>query len=310
VIVKDAAVAYVSRLRAMRDPSEHTLRAYECDLRCYANFIVSRDLCPKGEGTVLAYATHLVGERLVAPRTVRRRMACLRGFYRDLVRTGTIERSPFAHLEMQLPRARSLPRGITRAEAERLAGAAWSMCLTRDPGPDAKRVAATVLLLLATGIRVGELVQLRPSDYDAESGALLVRGKGRKERRVFIVDDRFRRILSRLASIPHAETLLGPAGRSWSTQLARRSLRRFASEAGLRVVVTPHMLRHTCATLLLEEGVDLRFLQRLLGHENIATTAIYAHAGDYGLRRALESAGLLSVLSSSAKHQRARARTL
>lgn len=245
---------------------------------------------------MLAYARYLTADRAAAPRTLRRRMACLRGFYKDLVRTGVIERSPFAQLEMQLPRARSLPRGITRTDAARLADRAWAVCSTRA-SRESQRFAIAVLVLLATGIRVGELVQLRPCDYDADSGALLVRGKGRKERRVFIVDDRLRRLLARLADLAGAATLLGPGGGPWSTQAVRRSLRSFATGIGLSTPVTPHMLRHTCATLLLEDGVDLRFLQRLLGHENIATTAIYAHVGDMGLKRALEEARLLATLT-------------
>lgn len=228
-------------------------------------------------------------------------MACLRGFYKDLVRAGTIERSPFAQLDIQLPRARSLPRGITRMDASRLADSAWSAALGRRATLSAKRIAAAVLVLLATGIRVGELVQLRPGDYDPESGALLVHGKGRKERRVFVVDQRLRALLALLAAEQGAVSLLGPGGVPWSTQGVRRSLRSFASEAGLARRVTPHMLRHTCATLLLEDGVDLRFLQRLLGHENIATTAIYAHVGDVGLKRALEEARLLATLTLGGK---------
>jgi integrase/recombinase XerD len=164
-----------------------------------------------------------------------------------------------------------------------------------------------VLVLLATGVRVGELVQLRPGDYDADSGALLVRGKGRKERRVFVVDDRLRRLLSRLASVAGATSLFGPLGGDWSTQAVRRNLRTFAANAGLPTPVTPHMLRHTCATLLLEDGVDLRFLQRLLGHENIATTAIYAHVGDTGLKRALEEAQLLANLTPASRRSQSAA---
>jgi site-specific recombinase XerD len=298
LIVPDAAAAYVDRLKTTRDASEHTLRAYASDLRSYSRFLSAHRLCPKREATVLAYANFLRSERAAAPRTIRRRMACLRGFYKDLLRTGAIKRSPFARLELQLPRAKSLPRALTRSDAARLTQTAWTACSGRNVQLEAKRFPAAILLLLATGIRVGELVGLRPLDFDAESGALLVHGKGRKERRVFVVDARLRALLGRFAAIPGRGALLGPAGDAWSTQAVRRSLRAFAAEAGLALRVTPHMLRHTCATLLLEEGVDLRFLQRLLGHENIATTAIYAHAGDQGLRRALESAGLLSLLSS------------
>lgn len=292
VIVTTASAAdYVRRLKAARDPSEHTLRAYKSDLDDYARFLAARRLCPREGETVLAYAGHLMDERSAAPRTLRRRMACLRGFYKDAVRSGALARSPFAELEMQLPRARSLPRALSRTEARLLAAAAW-----RDAGGSGAFPAA-VLLMLSVGVRVGELVRLRPSDYDPDSGGLHVRGKGRRERRVFVVDPRLAALLGRLAARPHSPSLCGPVGREWTTQAARRELRGFAAAAGVTRRVTPHMLRHTCATLLLEDGVDLRVLQRLLGHENIATTALYAHVGDSGLRRALEQAGLLAGLA-------------
>jgi integrase/recombinase XerD len=297
IVSASATAAYVSRFKAMRDPSTHTLKAYTSDLKDYAGFLDRSELCPREQETVVAYARHLMGERTAAPRTLRRRMACLRGFYKDLVRAGTIEQSPFAGLEMQLPRPRSLPRTLTRAETILLADAAWTTCLNRQLPLDARAFGAAVLLLVCVGLRVGELVQLRPGDFDPEAGALRVRGKGRRERCVFVVDSRLRSVMALLARRTGAGRLFGPGGAGWSTQSVRRSLRRFAEAAGVGRPVTPHMLRHTCATLLLEDGVDLRFLQRLLGHENIATTAIYAHVGDAGLRRALESASLLSSLS-------------
>lgn len=296
VVTAASTAAYVNRLKAVRDPSAHTLKAYASDLRDYSRFLAARQLSPQQSETLVAYVEHLMVERVAAPRTLRRRMACLRGFYKDLVRAGTLERSPFLGLEMQLPRPRSLPRALPRAEARRLADAAWRTCRDRCSPLDAVAFSASVLVLISVGLRVAELVALRPDDFDSESGALRVRGKGRRERYVFVVDKRLGQILTRLARRPAATALLSSDGAEWSTQTVRRELHRFARTAGVERRVTPHMLRHTCATLLLEDGVDLRFLQILLGHENIATTAIYAHVGNAGLKRALEGAGLLLSL--------------
>ncbi len=297
MIVSHAAAEYLSYLSAARGRSEHTLRAYASDLKDYAGFLAMRGLHPDRKSTVLEYARHLTAEREVAPRTVRRRMACLRGFYKDAVRAGSLDRSPFADLELQLPRPKSLPRGISRGETVRLARSAWRVCLDRSRNLDDKGLAAAVLLLIATGLRVGELVRVRSADFDEDSGGVHVHGKGQRERRVFVVDNELRSLLGRFAARRGSQSLLGPSEGEWSTQAVRRGLRVFAVEAGVAARVTPHMLRHTCATLLLEEGVDLRFLQRLLGHENIATTALYAHVGDMSLKRALEGAQLLANLT-------------
>jgi integrase/recombinase XerD len=153
------------------------------------------------------------------------------------------------------------------------------------------------LVLLSVGLRVSELVQLKPGDFDPADGGLRIRGKGRRDRRVFIVDSRVRGLLAERAQRGR-NWLLGSQCGAWTAHLFRQRLRAFAAEIGIARRITPHMLRHTAATLLLEDGVDLLFLQRLLGHENIATTAIYAHVADASLRRALEKADLLTSLAA------------
>lgn len=248
---------------------------------------------------ILSYIADLLAKRRAA-RTVRRRVACLRAFYRSLVRSKLIEESPFARLELQLPRAKALPRAIPRREARQLAVAAWERCKGTRSTSCASVFSLAVLVLISSGVRVGELVSLQSDDFHADTGAMRVHGKGQRERFVFLVDDDLRKLVAKLAKSRGGLSLFGHGGGQWTTDWVRRTLREFAASAGVTRRVTPHMLRHTCATLLLKDGVDLRFLQRLLGHENIATTAIYAHVGDAGLQRALKGAGLLTGLKRAA----------
>ena len=292
-VTMQLAETYLERLKARRSPSEHTVRAYRSDLRDYVAFVQTQP--EANPAPILSYVSHLTDTRGMTIRTTRRRVSCLRGFYADLARTKVIELSPFRALEVQLPRVKSLPRALAREDAGKLARASWTAC-----GPDMdgdRHLGLAILLLLSVGLRVGELVALRPSDLDAADGGLHVRGKGRRERRVPLVDFELRRQLGAIM-VPDAATLFNAAHGGWTTQSFRQRLCTFARSAGVSRRVTPHMLRHTCATLLLEDGVDLLFLQRLLGHENIATTALYAHVGDASLKRALEKASLLTSLAA------------
>ena len=293
IVTMELAEAYLERLKARRDPSEHTIKAYRSDLKDYAAFTRTIPDEHDADQQILAYVRHLTGRRM-AIRTTRRRIACLRGFYLDLLRTKAIAQSPFQDLDMSLPRAKSLPRCLAREDAAKLARSAWAA--SANPDGDSRQVAIAVLLLLSVGLRVGELVELKPSDFDLDGG-LHIRGKGRRERRVPVVDATLRLRLASLAR-PDAPTLFHSTGGGWTTQSFRQRLRSFAFSAGVVRRVTPHMLRHTSATLLLEDGVDLLFLQRLLGHEDIATTALYAHVGDTSLKRALERACLLTSLAA------------
>lgn len=293
-LTEQSIIKYLEHLRISRNPSPHTLAAYRADLRSYQTFIDRNESEPDCD-TILAYIAHLM-KRDAAARTIRRRVACLRGYYRDLVRRSIISESPFIRLELQLPRSKGLPRAIPRREAKLLANAAWQQCSGDRPVANIPAFAVAVLVFISSGVRVSELTSLQSDDFHGDTGALRVRGKGQRERFVFLVDKGLRRLVSKLATSRPGLSLFGNCEAKWSPDWVRRKLREFAAAAGVSRHITPHMLRHTCATLLLEDGVDLRFLQRLLGHENISTTAIYAHVGDAGLQRALETAGLLTRL--------------
>ncbi len=293
----EAIGRYIERLIYLRDPSEHTIKAYSADLRDFAKFVGGKNLAEIDGDLIIQYVRLLKLERVAAVRTIRRRIACLRGFFRDLERTETIKSSPFLGLDLALPRPKSLPRGLSRAEARRLSGHVKLLAHNTEIPLSERALPASILVMLTTGIRVGELVSLTREQFDPESGALQVLGKGRKERLVFIVDTALKRTMAEYSRRSSASLLLAPNGEFWTTQIVRRSLSHHAIDAGLTRRVTPHMLRHTCATLLLEEGVDLRYLQRLLGHEDITTTAIYAHASEMGLKDALVRSNLMNVLA-------------
>jgi integrase/recombinase XerD len=299
LITVEMTKTYVDRLRNTRNPSPHTLLAYASDLRHYCAFLGSQNVDGTSAEAILGYLAAL-NQAGAAARTVRRRINCLRGFYRDLVHEKAIEASPFTSLELRLPKARNLPRGISRSETRALASAAWPECSRAARLNALPTISTAVLILICTGLRVGELVSLQSDDFHADNGALRVHGKGKRERMVFLVDNELRRLVAKLADQRAGLTLFGHGDAPWTTEWVRRALRAFAASAGVSGTVTPHMLRHTCATLLLEDGVDLRFLQRLLGHESIATTAIYAHVADISLLRALEDAQLLSRLKKAA----------
>jgi site-specific recombinase XerD len=154
----------------------------------------------------------------------------------------------------------------------------------------------------AANIWISELCSTRLSDVDLETGEIKVFGKGARERIVVVVNSRVRATLAShvrrrvKASGAQAALFCNSKGRPLSPQCLRLRLHKLTKEAGILDRVTPHMFRHSAATLLLEEGVDIRFVQRLLGHASISTTEIYTHVADKALRTALERADVMRGL--------------
>jgi integrase/recombinase XerD len=147
-----------------------------------------------------------------------------------------------------------------------------------------------VELLFATGVRVAELAAVRDEDIDLRAGVVAITGKGDRQRRVYIPEGEIRDVLATYRSARDErirETdafLVNSRGAAASPQYVRRLIRDLAEKASIVKRVTPHMFRHSLATYLLEEGVDIRYVQRLLGHRSIATTEIYTHVADAALK--------------------------
>jgi len=164
--------------------------------------------------------------------------------------------------------------------------------LQHEPSGDFNSLTARISaeLLFATGIRVAELAALRDDDIDLTCGVITIIGKGSRQRRVYIPDAEIRELIVTYRqarnSRHHLEDsfLTNSRGGAASAQYIRKLVRKLAESAALTRRVTPHMFRHSVATYLLEEGVDIRYVQRLLGHRSIATTEIYTHVADEALK--------------------------
>ena len=326
--VARACESFLLHCRVARNLSLHTLRAYGADLSEFARFAgADTEIEACDRACLRAYLQHLFEVRHLKEASVKRRMACLKAMFRWLEREGALELSPFHRMELNIRLPKRLPRSLTRGEIRALLAAAhrtlglgaWARHREAEPQEldrAARRIGrgrfndltalVALELLFATGVRVGELVSITLQRLDLEEGVIAIIGKGDRERRVFVADSALRRLLAaylearaRLGTgaagaVGAAATeplLVNSRGRPASTQLIRKLLARLATGAGLARHVTPHMLRHSAATHLLEAGVDIRYVQRLLGHHSIATTELYTQVSDGSLKSAITAAG-------------------
>ncbi len=293
---------YLEDARLRRGLSDNTLRAYHSDLSHFTAYLGGARRALKAR--IEAYPAHLSDVCALSPRSARRRVVAVNGFL-DWLKAARGVKAPARPVAPSLRRvANALPRTAPRALLPALtaiaAGTPGGGAAPPDAAATVERAGARLVfpLMIATGLRVGETCALRPCDFDVWSGALRVRGKGARERTVFVVNERLARLLARHAAAraalegPGCALFLNDAGRPLTPANVRLRLRRLADAAGAGRV-TPHMLRHTSATLHLERGVDIRFVQRLLGHASIATTEIYAHVADEALKEAMKKGDLL-----------------
>jgi site-specific recombinase XerD len=281
-----------------RQLSHHTLQAYAADLADFRKWLATdAAVSDVVENTLKEYLGEMVGGRKLATATVRRRFACLRAFFRYAT-DGKDTTDPFAKWKPKLLRRKRLPRTLSRGEVTSLVSS-----LKPRSQSLGGYLPTAVRLMVCTGIRVGELCKIRIDDVSPDGSAFRIQGKGSRDRVAYISDPELRTELCELVRNRRKdggspETLfLNRRGSMMRPQSIRSKLRKYAErEVGLARRITPHMLRHTAATLLIETGVDIRFVQRMLGHSSIATTEIYTHVSDEALRVTLERADVLARL--------------
>jgi len=281
------ADAFLEMLAAQRGAARTTLRAYTTDLAHLAAFLrrCKRTLAEASPQDLRRYMASL-GAVGASAATAARRRAALRQFYRFLVEDDRRGDDPTARLDGPR-RGRALPKTLTEADVEALLATARS----EGDGPDALRLIAIVELLYAAGLRVSELAGLTLGAIDRSGRFLRIRGKGGKERLAPLNDTARAALVAHLDGRGRAPAPAAPSrfvfpstGRSGHLTTARvaQLLKALASRAGLDPRrLSPHVLRHAFATHLIDHGADLRAVQQMLGHADIATTQIYTHvAGD------------------------------
>ena len=280
--------AYLTHLTAERRLAANSVESYARDLALLAEYAAG--IGQEISALTLAQLEELVRAMMTegkSPRSVARAVACYRGFYRFLVVDGRLQVNPAD--DLRPPRAwKVLPRYLSVEDVDTL------MMQPDVTTPRGLRDRALIELMYATGMRVSELIALRPADVNLEASYLTCTGKGDKERIVPIGDEAARWVHQ---YIREARSVL--AGKRKSPRLfvnARgggpgltrvgfwKILKGYAKQAGITHALSPHMLRHSFATHLLERGADLRAIQMMLGHADLSTTQIYTHVLEQRMR--------------------------
>lgn len=287
---------FLSGYFATRDRSDKTEKAYACDLEQFGKFAgADREVASLDPDLIEEWAGELK-RRNYAPASIQRKMVSLRVFCHYWVRKGLLEDNPFWRVKLSFGRAQQLPRTLTENEIRRLldsARRAYDEAVEADlavlhdgslgPGYLALRNYAVLDLLFATGIRVGEAASLTLDSFIEDGRTLRIRGKGRRPRLAFLVDPRSIELQHLHGDArthiptPTRALFLNSFATPLSTQGIAKVLKKLQKEARVDRHVTPHMIRHTVATLLLRNGADIRVVQEFLGHASIATTQRYTH---------------------------------
>ena len=294
--MQTAIARFLQYLRVERNCSAYTIKSYREDLEALAEFLAERNgQAPAPEEiTTLDLRGYLAGlhEQGYAKTTIARRLASLRSFFRFGQREGWTKANPAKPLRN--PRkSRSLPHFLSSDELGKL--------LSAPPGDQASGLRDRAILetLYSAGLRVSELVGLNEGDLNLATGIVRVRGKGKRERLSPIGSFAAtalkawfakRRVHAKEPQGPAAPIFVNRQGRRLTTRSVGRMLEKYLAITGLDRRTTPHTLRHSFATHLLDGGADIRSVQELLGHKSLVTTQIYTHVSTAHLRAAYEKA--------------------
>lgn len=291
--VKRAIENFLSHCRYEKNLSPKTLSAYGTDLKQFQAFLKTRarvaNVKKVDKEVLRAYIRTLFAGS--AEKTVKRKVATLKALFGFLEREDVVAVNPFRKMQVRIKETRRLPRMVSLEDLKRLYSYLNRLEVdSRDKEAHVYRLLvrdiAVLEVLFGTGARISEACNLKAGDVDLKRGRIRFLGKGGRERIVPVCGK------GALEAIRNYHTLWEEGigsdryffrncrGGRLSEQVVRGNLRKYAADARLGRHITPHMLRHSVATLLLEEGVDIRYIQHMLGHSSVTTTQVYAHVRD------------------------------
>ncbi len=272
---------YLTYCCKQKQLSTHTIRAYKNDLAQFLNYERGRGICKQ---VIIQYIYYL--HESFAPKTARRKIASLKAFVRYLYCQDIIEVNPFDKIDSSFKEPKVLPRTIPEYLVKSILQVTYTNMRTAKSAFAKKmslRNTAILELLFATGARISEICSLKTENIDLAAHTIKILGKGAKERILQIENSDVLKVLqhynNEFASFINRNSyffLNNRYGRL-SEQSVRNIIKKLEKQINSDIHITPHMFRHTMATMLLEEDVDIRYIQRILGHSSITTTQIYTH---------------------------------
>lgn len=294
--IKTYVTAYLDYCKNQKCLDEKTLKAYKIDLSQFYDQISCTHIAELTPAVLEDIITKL--HRDYKPKTVKRKIASLKAFFNYLQYKDIIEKNPFDKVQVKFRSPTVLPKTIPLHTVEAFMTTIYMQlneAKTEYQKNNTIRDAAVIELLFATGMRISELCELSVSSVDIDDRTILIFGKGSKERMIQIGSDEVINILKRYKAVFEKQIqksgyfFVNKNSTPMSDQSVRRLINKYADMAGISQHITPHMFRHTFATSLLENDVDIRYIQEMLGHSSINTTEIYTHVSTSKQRKILET---------------------
>ncbi len=289
VELKTETQKYLEACEHLKGLSVLTLKAYRIDLFQFLQFVGEGDWLSKELLVQYIEAQHM----RYKPKSAKRKIACVKAFYRYMELENIIPDNPFHHIQIKYKEPIVLPKTIALNDVQRILKHGYDMLNAAETAYQKQIALRNVLileLLFSTGMRVSEISHLKLENLDLQSNTIYIYGKGSKERVMCIANSDIKRLLKKYLNLRKSNLpflFLNKQGNRYSEQSIRNMINTYAKAANITQHITPHMFRHTFATALLEEDVNIRYIQQLLGHSSITTTQIYTHISTGKIRRIL-----------------------